>query len=138
MKGLQSMIRLSKWRLDEVRKELAAMEAMIDEIDGRIADLNAEMAAEQQAAAGGDMAGFAYGAYAKSVIARRDNLKSSRAETEKARDAKKEEVTEAFQELKKYEMLDARAAERQAYEAKRREQTHLDEVGMQQHVRKGT
>ena len=135
MKGLEGMIRLSKWRLDEARKGLIEAEASLAEIDHALEALARDEAKEREAAPSDPVALFALGDFVAVVKARRRALLAQRAEREAVRAERQDAVAEAFQELKKYEILAQRTAERAAEEAKRREQAVLDEVGLRRHRR---
>lgn len=135
MRGVDGMIRLSKWRLDEKRRELRGLEDMLAGLVGQLAALGQELEAEQAAAKRDNVISL-YGSYAKSVIGRRENLERSIAETEVAVEEKKDEVSAAFQDLKRYEIAAERAARREAEEYERRDQAALDEVALTMHRRK--
>lgn len=130
MRGLDGIIRLRKWQLDEVRRALADLEKMRADLIADLDQLANEVDREQTVAAD-DPATANYGAYARGVIDRRDTLRRSIGEVDQAIKAKRDDVTEAFRELKKYEIAAARAHERDMVAADRREQAEGDEVGLQ-------
>lgn len=130
MRGLDGIIRLRKWQLDEVRRALADLEKMRADLIADLDQLANEVDREQTVAAD-DPATANYGAYARGVIDRRETLRRSIGEVDQAIKAKRDEVTEAFRELKKYEIATARAHERELLAADRREQAEGDEVGLQ-------
>lgn len=133
MNGLDGMIRLSKWRLDEVRKALVAAEAELAAIVRAIDRLDRDLEAEREAAgnAADAMTPGAFGRYAAATLRRRAALEGARDKAEKARERERERTGAAFMELKKYEILATRRAERRKAEEKRREQKELDEIGAQ-------
>ncbi len=135
MKGLEGMIRLAKWQLDEARKALIDAEAALAGIDHALEALAREEAKERESTPSDPVALFALGDFAAAIKARRRALLTQRAEQETVRAERQDAVAEAFQELKKYEILARRAAERAAEEAKAREQAALDEVGLRGHRR---
>ena len=135
MRGVDGMIRLSKWRLDEKRRELGGLEDMLAGLVGQLAALGRELEAEQAAARGGNVISL-YGHYAKAVVKRRENLQRSIEEAAVAVEDKKDEVSEAFQDLKRYEIAAERAARREAEEHERRDQAALDEVALAMHRRR--
>ena len=67
MSGLDSLIRLHRWKLEEKRRVLADLEALMDDLITRASDLEVEILNEQKAAADSEEAGFAYAAYAAST-----------------------------------------------------------------------
>ena len=72
---------------------------------------------------------FAYPTYAKAAIQRRENLKHSADELKGQLDDAKEALQEAFEELKKVELLDERDQMRERADDNAREQAELDAIG---------
>jgi flagellar protein FliJ len=126
MKSRNSLIRLKKFHVDEKRRKVAQIEAMIADFQRMAADLDREILAEQERAGIHDPTHFAYPTYAKAAIVRRDNLKRSAdelvAQLEDARTA----LQESFEDLKKIELLDERDQERERVAEDAREQAELD------------
>jgi len=128
MKSRETLIRLKKFQVDEKRRKVAQIEAMIAEFDRIATDLDREIKTEQDRAGIHDPAHFAYPTYAKAAIARRENLKRSADELKVQVDDAKASLGEAFEELKKVEMLDERDHAREKAEQNAREQVELDRI----------
>ncbi len=128
MKSRETLIRLKKFQVDEKRRKVAQIEAMIAEFDRIAAELDREIKLEQDRAGIHDPAHFAYPTYAKAAIARRENLKRSADELKVQMDDAKAALGEAFEELKKVEMLDERDQAREKAEENAREQAELDRI----------
>ena len=128
MKSRETLIRLKKFQVDEKRRKVAQIEAMIAEFDRIAAELDREIKLEQDRAGIHDPAHFAYPTYAKAAIARRGNLKRSADELKGQLDDAKAMLGEAFEELKKVEMLDERDHAREKAEENAREQAELDRI----------
>jgi len=128
MKSRETLIRLKKFQVDEKRRKVAQSEAMIAEFERIAGDLDREIKTEQERAGIHDPAHFAYPTYAKAAIVRRENLKRSADELKVQLDDAKAVLGEAFEELKKVEMLDERDQQREKAEANAREQTELDRI----------
>ncbi len=101
---------------------------MIAEFDRIAADLDREIKIEQERAGIHDPAHFAYPTYAKAAMQRRENLKRSADELKAQLDDAKDALAEAFEELKKVEMLDERDHAREKAEENAREQAELDRI----------
>jgi len=133
MKSRDTLIRLKKFQVDEKRRKVMQIEGMIAEFDRMAADLDREIMAEQERAGIHDPGHFAYPTYAKAALNRRDNLKRSaddlKGQLEDARGA----LGEAFDELKKVELLDERDQARERADEQMREQTELDRIGLMRH-----
>ena len=128
MKSRETLIRLKKFQVDEKRRKVAQIEAMIAEFERIATDLDREIKTEQDRAGIHDPAHFAYPTYAKAAIVRRENLKRSADELKVQLDDAKAVLGEAFEELKKVEMLDERDKAHEKAEANAREQTELDRI----------
>ena len=130
MKSRDTLIRLKKFQVDEKRRKVAQIEGMIAEFDRMAGDLEREIKIEQERAGIHDPAHFAYPTYAKAAMQRRENLKRSadelRGQLEDARAA----LGEAFEELKKVELLDERDQARERADENAREQSDLDTIGL--------
>ena len=130
MKSRETLIRLKKFQVDEKRRKVAQIEAMIAEFERIGVELDREIKVEQDRAGIHDPGHFAYPTYAKAAITRRDNLKRSSDELKGQLDDAKAMLGEAFEELKKVEMLDVRDQMRERAEQAAVEQSELDSIGL--------
>ncbi len=130
MKSRETLVRLRRFQVDDKRRRVAQIETMIAEFDRMAADLTREIATEEQRAGISDPAHFAYPTYAKAASQRRDNLRRSAAELQGQLDDAKAELGEAFDELKKVEILEdrERSAERSLENA--RDQAAMNQIGL--------
>ena len=130
MKSRETLVRLKKFLVDERRRKVAQIETMIAEFDRMAGDLEREIRLEQDRAGIHDPAHFAYPTYAKAAIARRENLKRSIDELRIQLEDAKSALGEAFDDLKKVELLDVRDQMRERDNEGLGEQTELHEVGL--------
>src|SRR6202162_2254082 len=130
MKSRETLIRLKKFQVDEKRRKVAQIETMIAEFERMAADLEREIKVEQDRAGIHDPGHFAYPTYAKAAIQRRENLKHSADELRIQLEDAKSALGEAFEEMKKVELLDERDQLRERAEEDAREQAELDAVGL--------
>src|SRR5262249_23946244 len=130
MKSRERLIRLKKFQVDEKRRKVAQIEGMIAEFDRMAADLDREIVAEQERACIHDPAHFAYPTYTKAALTRRDNLKRSAVDLKIQLDDARAALGEAFEELKKVELLDERDQIREKAGDDAREQAELDRIGL--------
>jgi flagellar export protein FliJ len=128
MKSRETLIRLKKFQVDEKRRKVAQIEAMIGEFERIATELDREIKVEQDRAGIHDPAHFAYPTYAKAAITRRENLKRSSDELRAQLEDAKATLGEAFEELKKVDWLDERDHAREKAEAGAREQAELDRI----------
>jgi flagellar export protein FliJ len=130
MKSRETLIRLRKFQVDEKRRKVAQIESMIAEFERMAGDLEREIKAEQDRAGIHDPAHFAYPTYAKAAMTRRENLVRSAEDLKVQLDDAKNALADAFEELKKVEMLDERDQMRERAEEAAREQAELDAIGL--------
>ncbi len=135
-KGMTGMIRLHKWQLDEKRRDMVSLEKMKQEFEQNLADLEEELAAEQKHVAASPVVSIAYAGYAQQVIVRRANIENSIVEIEASIENMKDQVAEAFRELKKYEVVEQRKLDRKKADLNQREQDDLDELSLNIHRRR--
>ena len=130
MKSRETLIRLKKFQVDEKRRKVMQIEGMIAEFERMATDLEREIKHEQDRAGIHDPTHFAYPTYAKAAIQRRENLTRSADELKGQLEEAKAALGEAFEEMKKVELLDERDQARERAEENAREQADLDSIGL--------
>ena len=110
MKSRETLIRLKKFQVDEKRRGVTQLEGMIAEFERMANELDQQILAEQQRAGIEDPTHFAYPTFAKAAMARRDNLQKSANDLKEQLEAARAGLAEAFDELKKIELLNCEAA----------------------------
>jgi flagellar FliJ protein len=129
VKGLPNLIRLHRWRLDEKRRHLAELERLAAELRAQGVRLEEELRSEQKSAGASPEAGFAYGNYARAVIARRAKLAASLAEVQSRIEPAADDVSESFRELKRLEIAQEHREKAARDHAAKLERLALDELG---------
>ena len=77
MKARESALRLKRFEAEEKSRKVADLESMIREFDQMAADLDRQIANEEDRTGVKDRAHFAYSTFAKAAAQRRDNLATS-------------------------------------------------------------
>lgn len=131
MKGLAGLIRLHRWRLDEKRRELADLETFADSLEAQTVALEESLRAEQKVAKSSVESGYTYGDFARDVIDRREKLAVSISKVEDQVAQVNEELREIFQEVKRYEILQANLMRAAREKEEKLEQGMLDELGFE-------
>lgn len=135
MKGLDTLIRLHRQRLDEKRLGRVALEEQRDALVATANGLDRELEAEQRTAAESLEARYTFDAYVERMIARQRAVARKIATVDDTLIKADDEIAAAFQELKRYEIsLDARRTQARTTQA-RRDRMQLDEIGANQHRR---
>ena len=137
MSGLDQLIRLQRWTLDEKRRQATDLELLIERLIQDIIKLDEQVEREIEASRADLELQRALPGYRQAMRGRRERMDKSlvdlRGELEKLR----EQITEAFSELKKTEQTVKNRQQRQRLAERRKDQAISDEVGLQQHRRKG-
>ncbi len=135
--NIKSLIRLHDWNVDEKRRKLGELLHLQADLEAQIKALEEEHEQEKRTAAEDPTgAGVTYANYALRVKQRSDNLKDSIEQMEIVITYARDELSEAFQELKKFETVEKNRQRRYELEKNRREQLLLDEIALTQHRRK--
>ena len=116
MKSRDHIVRLKRFQVEERRRRVQQIEAMIGDFHRMATDLDREIANEEARSGISDPNHFAYPTYARAAATRRDNLKRSAEELkEQAVDARTN-LDAALEEFQKAESLEGRdkATERAA------------------------
>ena len=130
-KGLEGMIRLHKWQLDEKKRQMFDLERMKDELTAKKNKLANDLKTEQKNILETNVVNINYSNYAASVMERQEVLSKSLSEIDVSILNMKDELSGAFNELKKFETVQERKLEREKIKLARREQEALDEISSQ-------
>lgn len=135
MTALDQLVRLHRWTLDEKRQKLAELERFRAKLMGNIEVLEAELLREQAAAELSQTAALSLPGFIQAAGERRRKIEGSIAEIDRSIAAARDEITQAFQEFKKYETAHGNHLRREAQKQSRREQAASDELGIDLHRR---
>src|SRR4030065_1446604 len=104
MKSRDALIRLKRVEVEEKRRKVAEIEAMIGDFNHMVSDLDRQIAIEQERAGVSDVNHYAYPTFAKAAMQRRDNLAASAADLAAKLAAAREEFDGACGGLEKNEL----------------------------------
>ncbi|GLK56084.1 flagellar export protein FliJ [Methylopila capsulata] len=130
MKSRDTLLKLKRFQVDDKRRQVAQIETMIAEFERMAVDLDREILAEQEKAGIHDVAHYAYPTYAKAAKVRRDNLARSADELRGQLADAQAALAEAFEELKKIEILEERDGARERLAEAARDQAEMDRIGL--------
>ena len=130
MKSLDNLIRLHRWQLDERRRELVQLQELVASLESQAVQLERDLEKEQEAAKESPEGRFSYPGFARSVIERRRKIAESVAKLEREIIGADDRMRQAFQELKKYELMEANRLREIQANRDRVEQATLDELGV--------
>ena len=136
MKRRDTLLRLKRFRVDDLKRRMATLDGMKADLERKLADLDDSVARERQRANDTDIGRLAFPSFLKSIEVRRENLRATLAELERERAQAQLELTAAFQDLKSLELAMEQQAKRAAEEEARRSQSRMDEMALVRHLRK--
>ena len=136
MNRTDTLLRLKRFRVDEMKRRIASIEAMRSDLEKKLADLDENVAREKQRAGDSDIGRLAFPSFLKSIESRRENLRTTLRDIEKEHAAAQADLTNAFQDLKSLEFATEQQAKRLAEIQTRRSQARMDEMAMVRHLRK--
>jgi flagellar FliJ protein len=136
MNRTDTLLRLKRFRVDEMKRRMASIESMKADLDKKLSDLDDNVAREKQRAGDSDIGRLAFPSFLRSIESRRENLRTTLKDIEREYAAAQLDLTNAFQDLKSLEFATEQQAKRLAEIQTRRAQARLDEMAMVRHLRK--
>ncbi len=119
MKSRDALSRLKRFEVDEKRRKVVEIESMIADFHQMAADLDRQIAIEQERAGVTDTNHYSYPTFAKAAIVRRDNLLASASDLKAKLEAARGVLSEADEELKRIELMEERDSDRLKLDAGR-------------------
>src|ERR1700760_4985517 len=138
MKKGDTLMRVRRFKVEELKRQMATLDAMKADLDRKLADLEDSVARERQRANDSDIGRLAFPSFLRSIETRRENLRATLKEIERERANAQLDLTNAFQDLKSLEVATEQQAQRLAEMQARRQQQRMDEAALVQHLRKHT
>ena len=136
MTRTETLLRLKRFRVDEMKRRIASIDAMKADLERKLTDLDDNVAREKQRAGDSDIGRLAFPSFLRSIEARRENLRTTLKEIEREYAAAHQDLTDAFQDLKSLEVATEQQAKRLSEMQARRAQARLDEIALVRHLRK--
>jgi flagellar export protein FliJ len=138
MTRTDTLLRLKRFRVDEMKRRIASIDAMKADLERKLTDLDDNVTREKQRAGDSDIGRLAFPSFLRSIEARRENLRTTLKEIEREYAAAHQDLTDAFQDLKSLEVATEQQAKRLNEMQARRAQARLDELALVRHLRKHT
>ncbi len=128
--GLPRLVKLHSRKLDERRRKVTGLEAMVESLRADRRALDAEFEREAGVVRGSPEMGLTIAAYLAGIRARRQRLDSTIVEVEREAIREREELTEAFRQLKRFELVQQHREERARTNARQAQRKTEDEQGI--------
>ena len=138
MNRTDTLVRLKRFRVDEMKRRISTIDAMRANLERQLTNLDEDVAREKQRANDSDIGRLAFPSFLRSVEARRENLRNTLKEIEREYESAQLDLNNAFQDLKALEFATEQQAKRLAEIEARRAQSRLDELALVRHLRKHT
>ncbi len=136
MKRQDTLLRLRRFRVDELKRRMATLDGMKADVERKLADVEDSVARERQRAGDTDIGRLAFPSFLKSIEVRRDKLGETLKDIERERESCQNDLSAAFQDLKSLEFATEQQEKRLAEIEARRAQSRLDEMALVRHLRK--
>jgi len=136
MKRGDSLLRLRRFRVDEMKRQMATLDSMKLDAERKLADLEDSVVRERQRSGDSDIGRLAFPSFLRSIEVRRENLRATLKEIERERAIAQAELNVAFQDLKSLEFAAEQQQRRLAENETRRAHAQFDEIAMVRHLRK--
>ena len=136
MNRTDTLLRLKRFRVDEMKRRIASIDAMKADLERTLTDLDDNVARERLRAGDSDIGRLAFPSFLRSIESRRENLRTTLKEIEREQAAAQLDLSNAFQELKSLEIATEQQAKRLNELQQRRAQSRLDELALVRHLRK--
>jgi len=136
MKRGDALIRVRRFRVDELKRRMATLDGMKQDAERKLSDLEDSVVRERQRSGDSDIGRLAFPSFLRSIETRRENLRATLKEIEREHAIAHAELSSAFQDLKSMEFAAEQQAKRVAEVESRRAQSRLDEMELVRHLRK--
>ena len=136
MKRRDSLLRLKRFRVDELKRRLATLDEMKADLERKLSDLDDSVAREKSRSSDSDIGRLAFPSFLQSIDVRRKNIRTTMADLERERTQQQEDLAAAFQDLKSFELAEEERLRRAADAETRSAQSRLDEMAIVRHLRK--
>lgn len=136
MKRRDTLVRLKRFRVDDLKRRLATLDGMKADLERKLSDLDDSVNREKQRANDSDIGRLAFPSFLRSIDVRRENIRNSLRDIEREREQCQGELTGAYQDLKTFELAMEQEARRVAEAEARRAQVRMDEMAIVRHLRK--
>jgi flagellar export protein FliJ len=138
MNRTDTLLRLRRFRVDEMKRRIAAIDAMKIDLERKLTDLDDNVARERQRAGDSDIGRLAFPSFLRSIESRRENLRNTLKEIEREQMAAQVDLSNSFQDLKSLEIAVEQQNKRLSEIQARRSQSRMDELALVRHLRKHT
>jgi flagellar biosynthesis chaperone FliJ len=136
MKQRDNLLRLKRFRIGELKRQMTTLAAMTGGVERKLSDLEESVARERQRANDSDIGRLAFPSFLRAMDSRRENLKATLRELERERSQAELELDRVCEELKILELAAEQEMRRGADAELRKSRLRVDDLAMSRHLRK--
>jgi flagellar export protein FliJ len=136
MKRRDTLLRLKRFKVDDLKRRLGTLDEMKADLEKKLADLDASVAREKQRASDSEIGRLAFPSFLQSIEVRRKNIRGTMKDLEGERAKVQEELAAAFQDLKSFELAEEERERRVGEAQNRAAQSRQDAMAIVRHLRK--
>jgi len=129
-------MRLKRFRVDDMKRRMATLEALRADSERKLSDLEESVAREKQRANDSEIGRLAFPSFLRSIDARRENLRATLKDLEREHATADAELAVAIQDLKSLEFATEQQQKRNEELEARRDESRLEEMALVRHLRK--
>lgn len=130
MKGLPGLIQLNQWKVDEQRRKVTDLEILSERLAAEVMQLQDDIDREGRNSGESLENSQAFSAFLKGAMAQRETLRGSIDDLQDQISTAKDDLADAYRELKSYEVAQAKRDTREARKQELRDRVKMDEIGM--------
>jgi len=130
MKGLPGLIQLNQWKVDEQRRKVTELEILSERLSAEVTQLQDDIDREGRNSGESLENSQAFSAFLKGAMAQRETLRGSIEDLQDQISTAKDDLADAYRELKSYEVAQAKRDSREAHKQELRDRVKMDEIGM--------
>ena len=136
MSAIKKLIRFHRFQLDERRRGFKRLEEKLMEVDAEISEIKTQIEQEKNFVSQNYEGNRDLNIFLSASFARMEQKRKDRELALGQVEAAREEVREAFADVKKYEITDSVGVQKELRENERRERSELDEIALNSHRRR--
>jgi F0F1-type ATP synthase membrane subunit b/b' len=136
MKRRENLLRLKRFRAEELKRRNVTLETMSDEVERKLTDLEEAVAREKQRANETDIGRLAFPSFLRAMDARRENLRATLKDIGRERAQSVLELENAAEELKALELAAEQESRRATETQLRRGRPRVDELALSRQLRR--
>jgi flagellar biosynthesis chaperone FliJ len=136
MNRTDTLLRLKRFRVDEMKRRIAAIDAMKGDLERKLTDLDDNVARERQRAGDSDIGRLAFPSFLRSIEVARENLRNTLKEIEREICRASRSCRMPSRTSNRWKSPPSKQTKRLSEMQARRAQARLDEIRAGRHLRK--